>query len=159
VIVYSRNKLIHGDLVTKKEVRINIWLRMQPSPDYLHLVNTAVLFLGGGDPKSLKYNEYFFPVQRILGFHIAPPAEEPLDFDPEEVNRTMLGVNLILGSFILKGLIRVSSNSDLTTMLERTHTNWLSVYDADISNLFLPQMPAIHVSMLLVNPTQVSFGL
>ena len=94
MIVYSRNKLIHGNLVTKKEVRINIWLRMQPSPDYLHLVNTDVLFLGGADPKSLKYNEYFFPVQRILGFHLAPPAEEPLDYDPEEVNRTMLAVEL-----------------------------------------------------------------
>lgn len=123
------------------------------------MVNTAVLFLGGADLKSLKYNEYFFPVQRILGFHLAPPAVEPLDFDPDEVNRTMLSVNLILGAFILKGLVRVSSNSDLTTMLERSHTNWLSVYDADISNLFLPQMPGIHVSMLLVNPTQVSFGL
>ena len=157
--MYSRNKLIHGDLVTKKEVRINIWLRMQPSPDYLHLLNADVLFLNGGSPKSLKYNEFFFPVQRILGFHLAPPAEEPLDFDPAEANRDMLDVDIILGAFILKGKMRAPTNSDLTSVLERSHTNWFSVYDADISNLFLPQMPPIHVSMLLVNPTQVSFGL
>ncbi len=158
-MVYSQNKLIHGDLVTKSEVRINVWLRMQALPDYVHLLKTDVLFLRGASPKSLKYNEYFFPIERIIGFHLAPPAEEPLDYDPEEANRTVLDVDLMLGVFMIKGKVRISTQSDFATMIERSHSTWFSVYDADISNPSLPQMPTIHVPMLLVNPKQVSFGL
>lgn len=60
VMVYSRNKLIHGNLVTKKEVRVNIWLRMQDMKGYLHLLETEVLLFGGASPYSLKFNEYFW---------------------------------------------------------------------------------------------------
>lgn len=158
-MVYSQNKLIHGDLITKNEVRINVWLRMQALPDYIHLLKTDVLYLHGTPPKSLKYQEYFFPIERIIGFHLAPPAEEPLDYDPLEANRTLQTVDLMLGVFMIKGRVRMSMQSDFTTMLERSRSPWFSVYDADISNPFLPQMPIIHVPMLLVNPKQVSFGL
>ena len=158
-MVYSRNKLIHGDLVTKKEVRVNIWLRMQALPDYIHLLKTEVLLLSGTPPKSLRYNEYFFPIERIIGFHLAPLAEEPLDYDLEAANRTMMDIDLVLGAFLLKGKVRISTQSDFAAMLELSHGTWFSVYDADISIPFLPQMPMIHTPMLLVDPTQVSFGL
>lgn len=158
-MVYSQNKLIRGDLVTKKEVRVNIWLRMQALPDYVHLLNSDVLFFGGTHPKSLRFTEYFFPVQRILGFHLAPPSDEPLDYETDEANRTMLNVELILGIFMLKGKVRISTHSDFTAMIELSHSTWFSVYDAEITNPFVEQMPTIQVPMLLVNPTQVSFGL
>jgi hypothetical protein len=158
-MVYSRDKLIHGDLVTKKEVRVNIWIRMQALPDYIHLLNAEVLFLGGATPKSLKYKEYFFPVHRIIGFHLAPPAEEPLDYDAEMTNRTMLTVEMVLGAFLIKCKVLMSPHSDFGATLELSRSAWFSVYDADIGNPFLPQMPTIHVPMLLVDPKQVSFGL
>ena len=158
-MVYSQNKLIHGDLVTKKEVRVNIWIRMQGLPDYIHLLNTDVLFFGSAAPKSLRYKEYFFPIERIIGFHLAPPAQEPLDYDPDVANRTIQAVEMVLGRFLIKGKVRMSMQSDFAGMLELSHSTWFSVYDAEISNPFLPQMPTIHVAMLLVNPTQVSFGL
>ena len=159
VMVYSRNKLIHGDLITKTNVRVSIWLRTQGVPNYIHLLKPQVLLFGGMPPKSLTYTELFFPAERIIGFHLAPPASEPLDYDPDEANRVMLDVNLILGVFMLKGKVRVSTHADLATSIEVAHVGWLSVYDAEISNPFVPQMPAIKVPMLLVRPTQVSFGL
>jgi hypothetical protein len=107
----------------------------------------------------LTYDEYFFPTERLIGFHLSPPAVEPLDYDPEEENRIMLDVTMILGAFILTGKIRISTQADFVTSLEAAHTTWLSVYFAEIVNPFLPQLPAIHVSMLLVKPTQVSFGI
>jgi len=156
VMVYSRNKLIHGNLVTKKNVRVNIWLRMQDLPNYLHLLKTEVLIFGGAAPQSLAYEEYFFPVERVIGFHLAPPASEPLDYDTSELNRSMVDVNIILGMFALKGKVRAST--DFGSTLEISHSNWLSVYDAQISNPLTPQMPTILTPMLLVNPKQVSFG-
>ena len=157
-MVYSRDKLIHGDLVTKKDVRINVWLRMQALPDYIHLLKTDVLFLHGTTPRSLSYSEYFFPIERIIGFHLAPPAEEPIDYDPQEANRSMVAVEVMLGFFMIKAGVRMSTQSDFATMIERSHGTWFSLYDADISNPLLPQMPTIHVPMLLVNPKHVSFG-
>ncbi|MGE5250652.1 MAG: hypothetical protein ACM3QS_10625, partial [Bacteroidota bacterium] len=101
---------------------------------------------------------YFYPVERIVGFHLAPPASDPLDYDPNEGNQGMQEVDMVLGVFLLKGKVRVSMQTEFASSLEVLHMTWLSVYDADISNPFLPDMPAIHVSSLLVSPKQVSFG-
>jgi hypothetical protein len=158
VMVYSPNKLIRGDLVTKQNVRVSLLPRMG-MPGYVHFVKTEVLFFGGEPPKSLMYDEYFFPAERIIGLHLSPPASEPLDYDPDEENRIMLDVDMILGAFMLKGKIRTSTHADFVSNLEAAHTTWLSVYFAEILSPFLPQLPAIHVPMLLVKPTQVSFGI
>ena len=158
VTVYSPNKMIHGELVTKQTTRVSLLPRMG-MPGYLHFLKAEVLFFGGEPPKSLTYDEYFFPTERIIGFHLSPPATEPLDYDPEEANRVMLDVNVILGAFMLTGKIRTSTHADFVANLEAAHTTWLSVYFAEIVNPFLPQLPAIHTSMVLVNPTQASFGI
>lgn len=158
VMVYSRTKLIHGNLVTKKEARVNIWLRMQEMKGNLHLLNSEVLLFSGPSSKAVSYNEYFFPIERIFGFHLTMPGTEPLDFDPSVENRSMIDVNLIMGIFIIKGKVRISAQTDFGSMIERSHNTWFSVYDASIDNPFLPEMPTIHTAMLLVNPTQVSFG-
>jgi hypothetical protein len=159
VIAYSRTKLIHGNLVTKKEVRVNIWLRMREMKGIIHLLDTEVSLFGGTAPKSLKYNEYFFPVERIIGFQLAQPAAEPLDYIATEGNRSMLDVDLIMGVFMIKGKALVSTQTNFGAMIERSENNWFSVYDAIVENPFLSQMPVIQTPMLLVNPAQVSFGL
>ena len=159
VMVYWRNKLIHGDLVTRENVRVSIWLRSQGAPNYIHFLNAQVLFFGGSPPKSLSYDEFFFPAERIIGFHLAPPASDPPDYHPGEANRTMVPVQLMLGAFLLAGKVRISTQTDFQTSIEVMHMTWLSVYDAEITNPFLPTMPAIRVPMLLVSPNQVSYGL
>lgn len=157
VVLYSRNKLIHGDFVTRKEVYVSVWPRTD-MPAYIHLLNVEVLFFGGTPPKSLNYDQYFFPTDRIIGFHIAPPAAEPLDYDPSVENRALLDVDMILGAFMLRGMIRTSTRTDFAAMLEMAHRTWISIYDAHISSPFLPSMSTIQVPMILVSPAQVSFG-
>jgi hypothetical protein len=159
VMMYSHNKLMHGDLVTKQNLRVNLWLRTQGVPNFIHLLNPELLVFSGSAPKSMKFNEYFFPTERVIGFHIAPPATEPLDYDETEKNRMMADVQLILGPFNLKGKVRISTQTDFATSIEVSRMSWFSVYEADISNPFLPSMPVIHVPMLLVNPLRVSFAI
>jgi hypothetical protein len=159
VMVYSRTKLIHGNLITKKEVRVNIWLRMREMKGVIHLLDTEVLMFGGSPPQSFKYNEYFFPVERIIGFHLALPAVEPLDYDPTAASLSMHDVDLLMGVFLLKGKVLISRQTDLVALIERSEKSWFSVYEAAISNPFTPQMPTIHTPMILVNPAEVSFGL
>lgn len=158
VMLYSRNKLIHGDFATKKGVRVSTLPRLG-LPGYLHLWNAEILFLGGTLPKTLNYAEYFFPTDRMIGFHLAPPSSEPLDYDAASETSVMCSVDLILGAFMLKGGVLVSPRSDIASMLEATHRTWISVYDAEISNPFMSSMPTIRVPMLLVNPAQASLGI
>src|SRR6266508_5994196 len=141
VIVYSPNKLIHGDLVKKQNARVSL-LPRTGMPGYVHFLKTEVLFLGGSPPKSLNYDEYFFPTERIIGFHLSLPASEPLDYDTDEANRAMLDVDLILGAFMLKGKIRISTHANFVANLEAAHITWLLVYDAEIVNPFVPATDA-----------------
>lgn len=159
VMVYSHNKLIHGDLITRQSVRVSIMPRMQALTNFLHFLKAQIWFFGGGEPKLLRFNEYFFPVQRMIGLHIAPPAADPLDYEAGLVNRGMCDLSLILGVFIVKGKILVSTQVETGANLELAYKSWLSVYEADVSSPLLPQMPVIHVPMLLVRPAEASFGL
>ncbi len=159
VMVYSSNKLVHGELITRQSVRVSILPRMQALTNFLHFLKAQIWFFGGGEPRLIKYSEYFFPVDGIIGFHIAPPACDPLDYEQGLLNRSLSDVNMVLGVFLVKGKILVSTQVELAANLELAYKNWLSVYEADISSPFLTQMPVLHVSMLLVRPPQVSFGL
>ena len=159
VMIYSGNAFIHGDLVTKENVRVSIWLRTQGVPNYIHLLKAQVLLLYGTPPKSVAYNELFFPAAEIIAFHLAPPVVDPLDYDPRESNRIMTEVNLLLGTFMVKGRLRISTHTDFATSIEVGRATWLSVYDADITNPFVSQMSPIHVPMMLVRPEEVCFGL
>src|SRR5271157_3759720 len=141
VMFYSQNAFVRGDIVAKDNVRVSIWLRMQGVPNYLHLLKAQILLFGGTPPKSIAYNELYFPASQIIAFHLAPPAADPLDYDPNEANRIMADVSLVLGTFIAKGKIRISTHSDFATSIEVGRASWLSIYDSDITNPFLAQMP------------------
>jgi hypothetical protein len=159
VMIYSGNAFIRGELVTRENARVSIWLRTQGVPNYVHLLKAQVLLLGGTPPRSVAYNELFFPAAEIIAFHLAPPVTDLLDYDPLESNRTMTEANLLLGAFMVKGRLRISTHTDFATSIEVGRATWLSVYDADITNPFVSQMPPIHVPMMLVRPEEVTFGL
>jgi hypothetical protein len=158
VMVYTQNSLLRGEVVTKENVRVSIWLRTDGAPNYMRLLKAQVLFFGGGAPKSYNTSEAYVPVSSVIGFHLAPPLQEPMDYEEGEKNRAVQVVSVTVGTFIFKGKIRFSAQSGLGASLEMAHT-WMSMYETEISNPNLPQMPAIVVPMLLVNPRQVAITL
>ncbi len=158
VMVYTHNLLVRGEIVVKENVRVNIWLRAQGVSNFIRVLKPSVILFGGAPPKSLTYSEFYVPTSEVFAFHLAPPAEEPLDYDASEPNRRMEFVDVLVGSFTFKGKLRISTQTDLATYLDVSHTAWTSVYDAEISNPQLPQFN-IRVPMLLVNPSCVHFGI
>ena len=159
VMLYALNSLVRGEVVTQGNVlRVNIWLRTDGVPRYLHLLKAHVLLFGGSPAKAFSYSEIYFPTQEVIAFHTLPPIHEPLDYDPDEPNRTMEEVDLLVGAFVMRGKIRISSQTDIDTTLEVARVSWMSIYDARISSPYLPQVPAIQVPMLLVDPNRVAFG-
>lgn len=158
VMAYTHHMFVRGEIVIHENLRASIWLRTQSVLNTIHLLKPNVLMFTGAQPKSLSYNEMFLPTKEVIAFHLAPPAEDGIDYDTSELNRVMQFVDLMLGSFMMKGKIRISTQSDLRTNLDVSFGTWMSVYDADVSNMYLPQFN-MHVPMLLVNPSYVSFGI
>ena len=158
VMIYTHDTLIRGEVVTKQNVRVNIWLRTDGAPRYFHLLNAQKLFFGGGSVRTSAHAEIYVPVASVIAFHIVPPAHEPMDYEEGEKNRNIQLVSVGVGSFIFKGSLRYSAQSGFNSSLEMVHS-WLSMYETEITCPSLPQMPAIVVSMLLVSPGQVMFAL
>ena len=159
VMLYSRHNVVRGEVVVKQSVpRVNIWLRTDGAPKYIHVLKPQVLSFGGSPVKALTYSEIYFPTSEAIAFHTLPPTDEPLDYDPDEADRKMEAVDLLVGTFVMKGKIRISTHTEIDTSLESARISWMSVYDVWITNPYLPQMPALQASMVLVNPMHVAFG-
>jgi len=160
VMLYAKNSVVRGEVVVKQILpRLNIWLRTEAAPKYMHILKPQVLVFGGSPPKALSYSEIFFPTAELIAFHTLPPLEEPLDYDPDEANREMDVIELLVGTFVMKGKIRISTQVEVATSLETARISWMSVYDVWVTNPYLPQMQALQVPMMLVNPNHVAFGL
>ena len=160
VMLYTEESVIRGEVVTKDVVhRVNIWLRSDGAPKYMHLLKAQVVVLGGGPGKTLSYPEIFFPSAELIAFHTLPPTEEPLDYDPAEANRTMVDVDVMVGTFVMKGKIRISAQTEIGVSLEVARVSWMSLYDAVITNPYLPQMPPLLAPMVLIKPDYVAFGI
>ena len=157
VLLYTQNALIRGEVVTRANARVGVWLRTQGVPNMIHMLKPSILILGGSPPKSLSYAEIFVPTVTVIGFHLAPPSNDPMDYDENEKNRTFAPISLRLGTFIVKGSIRISSTASISTSLEVAYNGWMSIYNAEISNPFLPQMQPMLVPLLLTSPSRVNF--
>jgi hypothetical protein len=160
VMLYTMNSVVRGEAVVKQNVpRVNIWLRTDGAPRYIHVLKPQLLVFGGSPVKALTYSELYYPTSQVIAFHTLPPNDEPLDYDPDEADRRMEPVDLVVGTFVMKGQIRISTHTEVDHTLEAARVSWMSVYDASITNPYLPQMPALQVPMVLANPSYVSFGL
>lgn len=160
VMLYSKHGVVRGDAVVKQNVpRVNIWLRTDGAPRYIHVLKPQVLIFGGSPAKALSYSEIYFPTSEVIAFHTLSPIDEPVDYDLDEANRKMEVVELLVGTFVMKGKISVSTQTEVDHTLEAARVSWMSVYEVWVTNLYLPQMPALQASMVLVNPMHVAFGL
>jgi len=159
VMLYTQDSLVRGEAVSKQNVlRVNIWLRTDGAPKYMHIIKPQVIVFGGTPVKPLSFSEIYFPTSELIAFHTLPPTDEALDYDPAEANRIMEDVTIMVGTFVMKGKIRISAQSDLATSLEVARIAWMSLYDVEVMNPYLPQMPAMQIPMILVNPERVAFA-
>jgi hypothetical protein len=71
----------------------------------------------------------------------------------------MADVEMIVGTFIMKGKIRISTQTEIGLSLEVARVSWMSLYDVTITNPYFPQMPPLSTPLVLVNPSHVAFGL
>lgn len=159
VMVYTDTLLARGQVVTKESVRVNIWLRTQGAPEYVHLKNAQVLtHTGPGPLQPISYTDFYIPTAQIVGFHTMPPVNEPLDYDETEKNRKMEPVSILIGNFRVTAHMRMSAQLSVGTNLEVSRILFLSVYDAEITNPYIQGMGAVKTPLMLVRMTNALYG-
>lgn len=158
LMLYASYGMVRAEVVTKQSVRVSIWLRSDNAPRYLHLINVHVVLVDGSAIKTFSYSDVFLPAETVIAYHLLPPASEPMDYDDTEANRRMQPATGLLNGFQFRGNLRISTHSDIGTTIEMAHTSWLSFYDVEVSNTYLPQL-ALRAPMMLINPARVGFAL
>jgi hypothetical protein len=89
IMIYSSDKLIRGEVVTKDNALVSRWLRTQGAPTYLHVLKANVISFAAGAPRVHNFEEVYFPTSECLVFHLTPPVSDPLDYEADEQNRLM----------------------------------------------------------------------
>lgn len=157
-IFYTSDTLYLGEVVTTKIVRVNIWLRTESAPKYAQLQNAQMISMSSA-AQSIKLDEVFVPVDRIVAYHVMPEIEVEMDYIENEPNRRMLPVQAFGPSFLtFKGENRVSTQTDFSVTLEVGRTQWLSLYNMSISTPHLPKMH-LQAPMLLLRPEFFAFSI
>ena len=158
VMIYTLNTLFWGDVVVKTVIRVSTWLRTNTVPDWISLYNAgSIITTSGTAPRTTSFAEVAVPIQQIIAFHLLPPATDPLDYDASEPNRRMEPVNALIGTFQVKGLLRINSSSNLRRYLEVTRENYTPIYDAEITNLILPAFGPLKVPYILIRQVSAVF--
>ncbi len=68
VMAYTQSSLIRGEVGTRQNVRVNIWLRMDGAPDFIRAYNTNVINLAGRQARSATYTDLLQPPAPCLVF-------------------------------------------------------------------------------------------
>jgi len=159
VMVYTQTRLIRGDVVTRQQVRVSTWLRTEGAPEFMHILKPQVQDLVGSAVKTTNYSELYQPTSEVIGFHLAPPAHDLMDFDESEMNRALQPVSVLVGGFVFTGNLRVSTQVDLGTSIASGRAVWMSIYNVTVTSPHLPQMGEVRVPFLVVRPHEVVFAL
>jgi hypothetical protein len=160
VMVYTQTMLFLGDVVTKKAIRVSTWLRSNAAPKYINMNDVQVMnFSGAGMPKPQHLKTVLLPTHQVIAFHLRPPTQEPLDFDPTETNRKMEPVSALIGPFRADGSIRMAVQTTLARYLDVAKETYSSMYDVELSHPMLPAMGVIKTPFLLINNELVVLSL
>jgi len=158
VMIYTADSLLWGDLVVKSIIRVSTWLRTSAVPDWLTLYNASLLITNQGvNAKAVNFTEMHVPVAQINAIHLIPPAQDPIDYDPTEINRRMEPVNAVFGSFVVKGNLRISTNATLKKFIELTHESFTAVYDDEVTSLTLQNFGSVKIPYILVRQAATIF--
>ncbi|HEX7432518.1 MAG TPA: hypothetical protein VF326_02585 [Anaerolineaceae bacterium] len=159
VMAYMLNSIVWGDVIVKNAIRVGTWLRTHMAPDMLCLYNAKLLVTnsGGTTIHPLSLPEIHIPTAQIQAFLIVPPTKDPLDYDTNEPNRRMDPVTVISGAARIDGFMRFATMSNMKKYLEVNKENFSPIYDAEITNLAIPSLRAIHVQHVIVRQSTSMF--
>ena len=150
VMIYTESSLCWGEVITKEMIRVSTWLRTNAAPDNVLLLNARVLLANASAAaKPAVFDELHIPANKILAFHLIPPAQDPLDYDPRDGFRRLAPVTALVGSYRFDGKILVAQKADLAKFIEVTKEVFTSLYEVEVSYPMLTSMGKLKVPFLV----------
>ncbi|MEN4013287.1 MAG: hypothetical protein AB1453_15095 [Chloroflexota bacterium] len=159
VMVYMSGRLVWGEVIVKDSIRVSTWLRTNAAPELLTFYNAKILITTQSDnPRPILQSELSLFASQIIAYHLIPPQQDPVDYDPTEPNRIMEPVTVWADTFRMDGHMRLSAISSLKKYLDVTREIYTSLYNVDVSNPLIPDMGILKVPYIIVRQTSVLFA-
>ncbi len=159
-MVYLPMRLIWGNLISKKGIRVETWLKMTLLPDYLTFLDAQMLIFGGPKPVRQSYAEIYAPLSEILAYHLLPPALQhiEMDYDPNEPNRKMEPTTVYTSVFRFDGYKRISTLGDFSTAIATSKEVFTPLYDVTVSHPIASTMKPLSVPYLLLRHANATYA-
>ena len=153
VMVGTQDTLIWGDLITKKPVRLDVYLNTM-AEEFVHLHDVRILFLAPEQRMPpVERRELMVKQEEILTF-FAMDDPDPL---PEETNtRHYVPVEMFVGSYQIEGKIIKAPVSTLQNMLLVTRSVYLPIYEATVRHMAKPWLGSFSSKVVQVRRERMS---
>lgn len=159
VMVYTQDALIWGKVITKKTLMASRVLIGVSVPDFITVIDAQNMpTVGSQLLKPQKYESFFLPVNKILGYHLVPPSIEPYDFDENEPNRAMKSVVIQVGAFNFNANLRISTQTSIKNFLGVSKAQFIPVYDLEVLHPYNNNLKPVKTNMALVRREAVFFA-
>jgi hypothetical protein len=159
VMLYTEDHLVWGDVITMQAIRVSTWLRTPAIPQYMTILNAHMIrFTGKEALHPETFTELYIPTAKIIGFHIKPPQQDPLDYDLNEPMRKMEPVTALVGAFQFNGYIRMSTQTNLNRYLDVMKETYTTIYDIEITQPNIPAMGVVRTPYAMVRGENVWFS-
>jgi len=135
VMVGTSHTLIWGDLVTKVNVNITAFLNTL-AEDFVPLHDAKILFLAPAQQQPpINRPQVYVKLEEILLFFAMTDTSEL----PEETEvRRFEPMEVIVGSYLIKGVILKSPIATIQNMLLVSKDNYMPIYKATVSHVAKP---------------------
>jgi hypothetical protein len=151
MMFYTSKALIWGSIVHHENILASRILTGVTIPEYVSLHNAQIMFVQMNYMgKPMRRKEIFLPADQINAYHLTPPQEDQLDYDPTEPNRMMSPLEIYQPPFTIKANIRISQITTVKSNLTALKSDFITFYDAETTISKNPNMKPICTNMILV---------
>jgi hypothetical protein len=155
VMMGTSDLLLWGDLVTKQQVRMSIYLNTL-AEDFIPLHRVKMLYLSPTQQVAPVERPSLFVKQEEILLFLAMHDTEPL---PDETDtRKYEPVEVFVGSYQIEGKLLKSPYSTLENMLIVTRATYLPIYEAQVRHVAKPWLGTFPATLVQVRRERLVLG-
>jgi len=157
---YTNHGIIWGQVFSKQAIRVSTWLLTDMVPSYIKIIEAQQLLIGGSQTQApIKTPILYLQINNINAYHLMPPVEEPVDYDPNEPNRKMVPTTGFIGYFRFDGFSRMADFTNMDNYLGAAKADFIPLYDSKMTCPLVASIKGIQAPMVLLRQERVIFHL
>lgn len=155
VMVGTPDMLLWGDLITKQQVRMSIYLNTL-AEDFIPLHRVKLLFLAPTQQVAPVEKPTLFVKQEEILLFLAMHDTEPLPDETE--TRKYEPIEVFAGSYQIEGNLLKSPFSTLENMLMVSRAPYLPIYEATVRHVAKPWLGTFPATLVQVRRDRLLVG-